>query len=243
MSRILPPTDLPDVLAYPPPSPGRSFSTPKIHHEASRSFSQTSRHDGLSPISQPLSALRLFPRHEMPDPSAIGLECTLPPPPLLEIRSPKEAVETSSDVDLTGMKAPVLASVATKSTDVTPGKPSALIEPKQVRTGYLELKLSEKNLEPELESNRSSISVPVDRIVAETEEERLYDETVEALKKAIADYNYLTSEIRSLENRITDGLRKTKELENELSTPKKMFSNSNYSKVRYDSMRLLNSIQ
>lgn len=76
----------------------------------------------------------------------------------------------------------------------------------------------------------------MDRIIVETEEERLYDETVEILRKVIGDYRQLTSDIRSLDNRITDGLRKTKELENELSTPKKMFSNSNYSKVENDSI-------
>ena len=218
-------------------SPERAFSTPKIHHKASRSFSQSSRHNGVSPIPQSLPTLGPFSCHELyPDPSAIRLECKLPPAPQLEIRSPKEAGETSSDVDLTVMKAPVLASGTVKSTSLTPGKLPGLTESKHVRSGHLELKLSEKNPEVALESNRSSISVPVDRIIVETEEERLYDETVEILRKVIGDYRQLTSDIRSLDNRITDGLRKTKELENELSTPKKMFSNSNYSKVENDSI-------
>lgn len=225
MSRIYPPTDLPDVPAYPPPSPSRVFSTPKVRHEASLSFSQTSKHEGPSPGSQPLSALRLLSRHEVyPDPSAIGLECSLPPPPPLEIRSPKDTTDTTSDVEPTGMK-------PTAKSDMTPVKFSGLTESKQSRSGHGELRFPEMIPDVELESNRSSISVPVDRIVTETEEERLFNETVEALKKAVADYTNLTSEIRSLENRITDGQKKTKELENELSTPKKMFGNSKYSKV------------
>lgn len=233
-SRVKPPTEF-KSFAYPPSTPGRSLQTPKTHHKPSRSFSQsTYQREAFSPLPQPLSILRGSPDQAVSmDSPVIRMECSLPPPPPLEIRSPKGVGNSSNETDRTMTKVPL--KISTKQMDLAPPtKFSGLgvIEIKQKDMGIPEIKLSEKIPDEELGSNRSSISVSVAHIVAETEEERLYNETVEALKKAVGDYNYLASEVLSLENRINDGLKKTKALENELTTPKKMFNNSKYNKVR-----------